>query len=95
VREAHEETGLRCEVVRRLGESRYTYRWEGAQVRKVVVFFLLRPTGGTLGAIAPEMEREVAEVTWLPLEEAPRRLAYRGERTMAARALEAVSTDDL
>ena len=35
-------------------------------------------------------ERGVAEVRWLPLEEAPRLLAYGGEREMAARALETI-----
>jgi len=38
------------------------------------------------------MEIEVAEARWLPLEDAPRRLAYRGERDMAAAALEALSS---
>jgi hypothetical protein len=52
-----------------------------------VRFFLLRPTGGTLGDIPEEMRDEVAEVAWLPLDEAPRRLAYRGERRIAERAL--------
>ena len=33
------------------------------------------------------MEREVAEARWLPLDEAPRLLAYRGEREMAEAAI--------
>ncbi len=92
VREAHEETGLVTEVVARIGESRYRYRWEGQTIAKVVVFFLLRPTGGTLGAIAPEMEREVAEVAWIPLDDAARRLAYKGERAIASRALDLIAS---
>ena len=37
----------------------------------------------------PEVHRhEVAEVRWLPLDEAQRLLAYAGERDMARRALE-------
>jgi 8-oxo-dGTP pyrophosphatase MutT (NUDIX family) len=90
VREALEETGLVTEVVARIGESRYRYRWEGQTIAKVVVFFLLLPTGGALGAIAPEMEREVAEVAWISLDEAERRLAYEGERAIARRALELI-----
>ncbi len=92
VREAHEETGLLTEVVARIGESRYRYRWEGRTIAKVVVFFLLRPTGGTLGAIRPEMEREVAEVAWIPLDEAERRLAYKGERAIVSRARELIAS---
>ena len=34
------------------------------------------------------MRIEVAEARWLPLDEAPRLLAYGGERKMAAKALE-------
>ena len=34
---------------------------------------------------------EVAEVRWLPLDEAPKLLAYKGEREMAAKALERIS----
>ena len=33
------------------------------------------------------MEVEVAEARWLPLDDAPRLLAYRGEREMAERAI--------
>jgi len=60
-----------------------------------VSFFLFRAARGRLGDIAPEQRREVAETRWLPLEEAPRLLAYRGEREMAAKALRAVADEAL
>jgi hypothetical protein len=41
------------------------------------------------------MRREVAEARWLPLDEAPTLLAYRGERQMAEEALRAVTGDAL
>lgn len=91
-RETLEETGLETEVVAPLGDSRYTYRWEGEQVAKRVRFYLLRPTGGTLGAIPAEMADEVAEVAWIRLDEAPALLAYRGERDVARRAVQALET---
>jgi hypothetical protein len=53
-----------------------------------VSFFLVRAGRGRLGVIAPEMRIEVAEARWLPLAEAPRLLAYGGERQMAQKALE-------
>jgi len=83
LREVREETGLEAELVEKLGDVRYTYTWEGERVFKIVTFFLLRATGGRIGAIAPEMEIEVAEARWLPLEDAGSLLAYRGERDMA------------
>jgi hypothetical protein len=74
--------------VRKLGDSRYVYTWEGERIFKVVSFFLLRPSRGRLGVLPPGMEIEVAAARWLPLAEAPRLLAYGGEREMARRALE-------
>jgi len=89
IREAYEETGLHARLDRKLADVRYTYtRSDGTRVFKVVSFFLLRYRSGRIGAIPPGMEIEVAEARWLPLEEAPRLLAYGGERQVAKQALE-------
>jgi 8-oxo-dGTP pyrophosphatase MutT (NUDIX family) len=93
VRETREETGVEGTIVRKLGDVRYVYTWEGERVFKVVSFFLLRPIGGRIGVLEPEMEVEVSEARWLPLEDAPRLLAYRGEREMAGRALDSALED--
>jgi 8-oxo-dGTP pyrophosphatase MutT (NUDIX family) len=89
VREVFEETGLRTLVVDSLGDTRYAYTWGGEQIFKVVSFFLLRPLGGRIGAIAPEMEVEVASARWLRLDH-PSAVAFRGERDIVQRALEAL-----
>ena len=87
VREVAEETGLAGEVVEKLGDVRYVYsRRGGIRVFKVVSFFLLRYKAGRIGELPPGMELEVAEARWLPLDDAPRLLAYGGERDMAERA---------
>jgi 8-oxo-dGTP pyrophosphatase MutT (NUDIX family) len=88
IREVTEETGVRGRLVEKLGDIRYVYTWEGERVFKVVSFFLVRYSGGRLGDITDEFRHEVAETRWLPLEEAPRLLAYEGEREMAAKALQ-------
>ena len=54
----------------------------------MVSFFLLRYTAGRIGELPAGMELEVAEARWLPLEDAPRLLAYGGERQMAQTAIE-------
>jgi len=87
VREVAEETGIQGRLDGKLGDVRYVYTWRGERVFKVVSFFLLRYSSGRIGELPPGMDREVAEARWLPLEEAPRLLAYRGEREMATRAL--------
>ncbi len=90
IREVTEETGLFGTSLGKLGDVRYVYTWAGERIFKVVSFYLVRYVAGRIGAIEPEMRREVAEARWLPLEEAPHLLAYKGEREMAAKALEAV-----
>ena len=88
LREVAEETGAFGRSLGKLGDVRYWFNWEGERVFKVVSFFLVRYEGGRLGEVPPEHRHEVAEVRWLPLEEAPRLLAYGGERDMARKALE-------
>jgi 8-oxo-dGTP pyrophosphatase MutT (NUDIX family) len=88
LREVAEETGVEARPVEKLGDVRYVYTWAGERVFKVVSFFLFRYVGGRLGDIPPEHAHEVAEARWLPLEEAPKLLAYKGEREMAAKALD-------
>jgi 8-oxo-dGTP pyrophosphatase MutT (NUDIX family) len=88
VREVLEETGVAGRPVEKLGDVRYVYTWAGERVFKVVSFFLLRAGRGRIGEITDEMRVEVAEVRWLPLEEGPKLLAYKGEKEMAQKALE-------
>jgi 8-oxo-dGTP pyrophosphatase MutT (NUDIX family) len=87
LREVTEETGVEGRLVGKLGDIRYVYTWAGERVFKVVSFYLLRYSRGRLGDLPPATAHEVAEARWLPLEEAPRLLAYKGEREMAEKAL--------
>jgi 8-oxo-dGTP pyrophosphatase MutT (NUDIX family) len=87
LREVLEETGVAGRLVEKLGDVKYTYtRRGGLRVFKIVSFYLLRAGRGRLGEIEEAMRVEVAEARWLPLDEAPRLLAYGGEREMAAKA---------
>jgi 8-oxo-dGTP pyrophosphatase MutT (NUDIX family) len=94
-REVEEETGARGRLVGKLGDVRYVYNWRGERVFKVVSFYLLRYRRSRLGELPPATAHEVAEVRWLPLEEAPRLLAYKGEREMAERAISSLATETL
>jgi len=87
LREGFEETGIRSLLAAKLGDVRYVYTWEGERVFKVVSFYLLRYSKGRLGEIEPEMRIEVDEARWLALADAPKLLAYGGERQMAEKAL--------
>jgi 8-oxo-dGTP pyrophosphatase MutT (NUDIX family) len=95
LREGHEETGVDARLSSKLGDVRYVYTWEGERIFKIVSFYLAHRRSGRIGDIPAEMELEVAEARWLPIADAPRLLAYGGEREMAAKALEALADDPL
>ena len=93
VREVWEETGVRGRLVEKLGDVKYTYtRRSGVRVFKVVSFYLLTAGRGRIGEIEERMRIEVADARWLPLDEAPRLLAYGGERQMAQEARARLAT---
>jgi len=90
MREVREETGVRAEIVAKLLDIRYIYvrNWGNrAKVSKTVSFYLLLYHSGRLGNIAPAMKVEVQNAFWLPLDEAPSKLSYKGEREVAQHAL--------
>jgi 8-oxo-dGTP pyrophosphatase MutT (NUDIX family) len=89
VREVMEETGLTAVLVTKLGDIKYAYvrNWgDGKRVFKIVSFYLFRYESGKIDEIDPGMRVEVARALWIPLEDAVRRLAYRGEKDMVRRA---------
>jgi 8-oxo-dGTP pyrophosphatase MutT (NUDIX family) len=89
VREVLEETGVTAVAVTKLGDTKYAYvrTWGGKErVFKIVSFYLFRYESGEIDEIAPEMRIEVKRASWIPLEDAAKRLAYRGEKDMVRRA---------
>ena len=87
LREVREETGLEATPLEKLGDIRYWYARDGERVLKVVSFFLFRYRSGRLA----DHDQEVDEALWIPLEEAPERLAYRSEKEIAQTALSRVA----
>jgi 8-oxo-dGTP pyrophosphatase MutT (NUDIX family) len=93
-REIREETGVEAELVTKLTDIKYVYTrsWgDRERVFKIVSFYLFRYRNGEIGKISPEMEIEVKQALWLPLEEAGKKLAYSGEKDVARRAGEYVA----
>ena len=93
LREVGEETGVRGSSLGKLGDTRYWFNWDGERIFKVVTFFLVQYESGRLGDVPEAFRHEVAEARWIPLEQAPELLAYRGEKEMAERALARLVTD--
>jgi len=97
LREVREETGITAVPITKLGDSKYTYvrAWgDGERVFKIVSFYLLRYESGRIDHIDDAMRIEVARAQWIRLEDAPKLLAYRGEKQMARRALEYVEAHE-
>ena len=78
LREVREETGLEATPVEKLGDIRYWYMRGGRRISKVVSFFLLDYVRGELD----DHDHEVEHAEWMALDEAARRLTYKGERDM-------------
>ena len=94
LREVTEETGLEGVSQGKLGDVKYVYTRRGGQrIFKVVSFYLVRYRRGRIDDVPSKFRHEVAEARWLPLDEAPRLLAYGGEREMAQKALARLKGD--
>jgi 8-oxo-dGTP pyrophosphatase MutT (NUDIX family) len=93
LREVREETGVEGRSLGKLGDVRYWFNWDGERIFKVVSFFLVGYERGRLGDLSEAFRHEVAEVRWVPLEEAPSLLTYGGERDMARKAWERLTED--
>jgi 8-oxo-dGTP pyrophosphatase MutT (NUDIX family) len=91
VREVQEETGVTAGLIGKLTDIKYVYvrSWGDKQrVFKIVSFYLLRYQSGRIDDVTPEMRVEVRRALWLPLDEAPVKLAYGGERQVVRKAQE-------
>lgn len=83
LREVREETGITAELITKLTDTKYFYvrTWaKRERVFKVVSFFLFKYKSGKIDGITAEMRKEVRQAQWIPLEDAPGKLSYRGER---------------
>jgi 8-oxo-dGTP pyrophosphatase MutT (NUDIX family) len=96
LREVREETGITASPVCKLADIKYVYvrTWaHGERVFKIVSFFLLKYESGRIDDIADEMRVEVARARWIPLEDAPKLLAYKGEKDVARKAVEYIKAN--
>ena len=86
VREIAEETGIRGQVLRRLGVIDYWFSGDDRRVHKVVHHFLLGAVGGSL-SVEGDPDGEAEDAAWVPVSMLPDRLAYPNERRLAEAAL--------
>lgn len=86
VREVSEETGLRVEIVNKIGVVEYWFAANGVRIHKWVHHYLMRATGGS----TEDHDEEYDRVEWRPVEEALRTLTFDNDRNMVRKALSAL-----
>ncbi|MBI3283046.1 NUDIX domain-containing protein [Candidatus Curtissbacteria bacterium] len=94
VREVEEETGVKAEIVEKVGQTQYFYydptsslrlrsglrgaRAKGEKVLKTVVYYLMRYVGEGEATTA----FEVSDMKWLPLDEVEKQLTFKDTKEM-------------
>lgn len=78
VREVREETGWRCDVVKRITDTHYFYTHEKIRFDKTVRWFLMKPVE-KVGEFDPE---EVLEVKWVSREESHSLITYGSDKEL-------------
>jgi len=88
-REVLEETGVRAELIEKLGDVHYSYERRGRMVDKEVAFYLFAYRSGDVA----DHDHEIEEARWISLKEASRSLTYAGEREIVVRAMSRLAAD--
>lgn len=93
LREVMEETGLKAELGGKLGETSYWYfiREENSKCKKTVHFYLMKYLGGS----TDRHDFEVDAAAWFPLEEAIRKVSYKGDAEILRKAAEMLREEGL
>ncbi len=84
VREVREESGLNGRIIGKLGEITYWYflKGENTKCRKTVHFYLMEYESGDTSA--HDFEVDTAE--WFPLDEALKKVSFKGDRKILQEA---------
>lgn len=86
LREVEEETGLRTEIVDKIGYVQYWFEEDGVRYFKTVYYYLMKPLGGDLSG----HDNEFDEVRWCEISEALNLLTYQNDIDIVCRAGEMV-----
>jgi len=86
LREVAEETGVKAEIIERVGETKYFYWEEGEKILKTVAFYLMRykSDGDATTAF------EVSDQVWLPIDDVEEKLTFKDTKEMWKKAKEKI-----
>ena len=82
--EKPEETGLNGRIIEKIGDTSYWYyiKGENARCRKTVHFYLMEYQNGSTS----DHDEEVNEALWFSIDEAIRKVSYKGDREILEKA---------
>lgn len=89
LREVEEETGIKAEVVERIGDTKYFYYESGEKVFKTVIFFLMKYVGEGEATTA----FEVSDMEWLPVGEVEEKLTFKDTKVLWQKAKQMIESD--
>jgi 8-oxo-dGTP pyrophosphatase MutT (NUDIX family) len=85
LREVEEETGVKAEILAKIGKTTYFYNFRDQKIFKIIIFFLMEfqtDTGNGVDGV------EIAEEAWLPFKEAYKELTFDSEKKILKKAKE-------
>lgn len=91
LREVEEETGIKAEIIEKVGETKYFYYEDGNRVLKTVVFFLMKYL--SLGEATTAFE--VSGMVWLTPSEVEGKLTFKDTKKLWEKTKEKIETIDI
>lgn len=82
IREVEEETGVKAEIIERVGDVKYFYFEEGTRVLKTVVYFLMKYVGEGEATTA----FETSDMVWLEPDKVSDKLTFKDTKKLWAEA---------
>jgi 8-oxo-dGTP diphosphatase len=84
LREVEEETGLKGNILGKIGQISYWYfiKEENVKCKKTVYFYLMQYVSGS----TDNHDWEVDESAWFPIDEAINKIAFKGDREIVEKA---------
>jgi 8-oxo-dGTP diphosphatase len=83
IREIKEETGLDAEIIQKIGDSKYTFTFEGEKIFKVVIMFLMKKVKGEIKV----QKEELLGAEWVSADEALNKLSFPKDKDLLKSAM--------